>query len=66
MKSLIVTKIVQKIKFKGDWGKLEAKQCFQRQSWTMSQKIKFKGDCVELEAKTVFRDNHGQNICDKL
>ena len=33
VKSLIVIKIVQKIKFEGDWGKLDVKNCFQRQSW---------------------------------
>ena len=38
----MVTKIVQRIQFEGDWGELEAKNCFQR------------------------RDNHGQNIGDKL
>ena len=30
---LRVTKIVKQIKFKGTWGKLEAKDCFQIQSW---------------------------------
>ena len=34
LKNLIVSKIVQKIKFEGDRGELEAKACFQRQSWT--------------------------------
>ena len=29
----MVTRIVQKIKFEGDWGELEAKNCLQRQSW---------------------------------
>ena len=33
MKSLIVTKIFPKSKFEGNWGELEAKNCFQRQSW---------------------------------
>ena len=33
MKSLIDTKIVQKTKFEGIWGGLEAKKCFHRQSW---------------------------------
>ena len=28
VKNLIVTRIVQKIKFEGDWGKLEAKKLF--------------------------------------
>ena len=28
MKNLIVTKIVQKINFEADWGKLEAKNLF--------------------------------------
>ena len=42
MKNLIVTKIVQKIQFEGDWGELKAKNCFQG------------------------RDNHGQDIGDKL
>ena len=34
VKRLIVTKLVQKINFEGTWGKLKAKNCFQRQSWT--------------------------------
>ena len=33
MKGLKVTKIVKEIKFKGVWGELEAKYCFQRQSF---------------------------------
>ena len=33
VKSLVVTKIVQIIKFKGDWGELETNNWFQRQSW---------------------------------
>ena len=33
VKGLRVTKIVKQIKFEGAWGKLEAKYCFQRQSW---------------------------------
>ena len=33
LKNLLVSKIVQKIKFEGDRGELEAKTCFQRQSW---------------------------------
>ena len=33
VKGLSVTKIVKQIKFEGDWGKLEAKYFFQRQSW---------------------------------
>ena len=34
MKNLIVTKFVEKKKtFEENWGKLEAKNCFQRQSW---------------------------------
>ena len=32
MKGLRVTKIVKEMKFKGVWGELEAKKCFQRQS----------------------------------
>ena len=28
MKNLIVTKVVQKIKFEGDWGRLESKKLF--------------------------------------
>ena len=34
MKCLQVTKIVKEIKSGGVWDKLEAKQCFQRQSFT--------------------------------
>ena len=34
MKGLTVTKIVKKIKFEGVGGELEAKGCFQRQSFT--------------------------------
>ena len=34
VKRLIVTKLVQKINLEVTWGKLEAKICFQRQSWT--------------------------------
>ena len=34
VKSLRVTKIVKEIKFEGVWGKLEAKDYFQRQSFT--------------------------------
>ena len=33
MKGLRVTKIVKEIKFEGVWGELEAKKCFQRQSF---------------------------------
>ena len=33
VKSLRITKIVKQIKFEGDCGELEAKYCFQRQSW---------------------------------
>ena len=33
MKSLIVRKNVQKFDFEGDWGELETKGYFQRQSW---------------------------------
>ena len=33
VKGLRVTKIVKQIKFEEDWGELEAKYCFQRQSW---------------------------------
>ena len=33
MRNVIVTKIVQKNKFEGDWSKLETKKCFTRQSW---------------------------------
>ena len=32
MKNLIVTKIVHKIKFERDWGDLEAKKCYMRQT----------------------------------
>ena len=32
VKGLRVAKIVKQIKFKGHWGELEAKYCFQRQS----------------------------------
>ena len=34
VKNLIVTGIVEKMNFEGTLGKLEAKNCFQRQSWT--------------------------------
>ena len=34
VKSLIVTKIVREIKFEEVWGELEAKKCFQKQSFT--------------------------------
>ena len=34
VKSLIVTKIVREIKFQEVWGELEAKKCFQKQSFT--------------------------------
>ena len=34
MKCLQVTKIVKEIKSGGVWDKLEAKECFQRQSFT--------------------------------
>ena len=34
MKGLKVTKIFKEIRFDGVWGKLEAKKCFQRQSFT--------------------------------
>ena len=34
MKGLRVTKIGQEIKFEGVWGKLQAKKCFQKQSFT--------------------------------
>ena len=34
MKGLRVTKIVKEIRFVGVWGELEAKKCFQRQSFT--------------------------------
>ena len=34
VKNLIVTGIVKKMNFEGTLGKLEAKNCFQRQSWT--------------------------------
>ena len=33
MKGLRITKIVKEIKFEG-WGKLEARKCFWRQSFT--------------------------------
>ena len=33
VKGLRVTNIVKKIKFEGAWDKLEAKYCFQRQTW---------------------------------
>ena len=32
MKGIRVTEITKDIKFKGDWGELEPKQCFRRQS----------------------------------
>ena len=32
-KPVIVTRIIKNIKIEGDWGGLEAKNCFQRQSW---------------------------------
>ena len=43
MKSLIVRKSVQKFNFEGDWGELETKSYFQRQSWKkyMSQTLFF-------------------------
>ena len=34
MEGLTVTKIGKEIKFEGVWGDLEAKKCFQRQSFT--------------------------------
>ena len=34
LKALGLKKIVKKIEFEGVWGKLEAKNCFQRQSFT--------------------------------
>ena len=34
MKDLKVVKIAKGIKFEGVWGKLEAKKCFQRKSFT--------------------------------
>ena len=34
MKDLTVTKVVKEIKFEGVWAGLEAKKCFQRQSFT--------------------------------
>ena len=34
VKNLIVTGIVEKMNFEGTLGKVEAKNCFQRQSWT--------------------------------
>ena len=34
VKSLRVPKTVKQIKFKGVWGELEAKNCFQIQSWS--------------------------------
>ena len=34
VKGLKVTKIVKQIKFEGVWGKLEAKNCLQRQPFT--------------------------------
>ena len=33
-KGFRVTKTVKQIKFEGTWGELEAKYCFQRQSWS--------------------------------
>ena len=38
VKNLILTKIVLQIKFEGEWGKLEAENCFQRESWTKYMK----------------------------
>ena len=34
MKGLRITKIINKVKFQGVWGELEAKNSFQRQSFT--------------------------------
>ena len=34
MKGLRLTRIVEEVKFEGIWGQLEAKNCFQRQSFT--------------------------------
>ena len=33
MKGLRVTNIIREIKFEGGWGRLEAKDCFQRQPY---------------------------------
>ena len=32
-KPVILTRIIKNIKIEGEWGGLEAKNCFQRQSW---------------------------------
>ena len=39
MKGIKLTKIVEEIKFEGVWRKLEAKNCFQRRSFTKYLKL---------------------------
>ena len=39
MKGLRVVKIIKESKFEGVWGELEAKNCFQRQSFTKYLKL---------------------------
>ena len=51
MKSIIVTKIVGKMDFERSWGELDAKGCFQGQSWTgcMRQALIFVGNAAMRE-----------------
>ena len=52
MKGLWVTEIENKIKFEEVWGKLEAKNCFQRQSFTqyLRQTLVFMWNCKIRES----------------
>ena len=56
MKSLIVTKIVQIIRFEGDLGELEANNCFQKQSWKkhIRQKLYFSCEITQYEKTLSF------------
>ena len=49
VKSLVVTKIVQKIMFERDWDELEANNCFQRQWWKkyIMDKVQFSCEIVQ-------------------
>ena len=61
VKSLIVPKIVQKNKFEEDWGELEARNCFQRQSWTnfMRETLVFKWNSTIRENFKFFQQFSG-------
>ena len=53
MKDLKVVKIAKGIKFEGVWGKLEAKKCFQRKSFTK---------CLRLTLVFVRKVHYGKNL----